>query len=134
MTARLILLPPTDAARDRLNDLRDGQRKIAAAERKGDESKLFFLREWYAEQAVALVDELLRGAVYSDDTPDPRVAALEAQIEELEARCQRWKRAANTAYDEWAHDEWGYEQNREHESAWADLVKHGDAPAEEPSE
>ena len=83
MTARLILLPDTAAALDRLNDLRDGQRKLRDAERTGDTDALFFLREWYAEQAVAFVDAILAGHTYTDDTDDPRVAALEARSDAL---------------------------------------------------
>lgn len=76
MTAhRLVILTDDAAAQALLNDLRDGQRKVRDAERKGDETRLFFEREWYAGQAVRFADAVLAAAVYVDNEPDQEDAS-----------------------------------------------------------
>ena len=71
-TPRLILCPPTAAALDRLNDCRELDAKIAAAERKakksGDYAVVNRLRQERYSRAVKFVDAILAGAVYTDDT------------------------------------------------------------------
>ena len=74
-TPRLILCPPTAAALDRLNDCRELDAKIAAAERKakksGDYSAVDLLTLRRSAAACEFVDAILAGSVYTDDTePD----------------------------------------------------------------
>ena len=78
MTARLIMLPDTAAALDRLNDARElDVKKRTEAKRHGHTEKYMEFETRFQTAAVAFVEHLLEGAVYVDPELDPRVAALE---------------------------------------------------------